>query len=192
MMRALKRWVAAALIACIALTAHASACTSILIQQPESGSVQVQMAFRSTTDAISKMRIRINNISDADVTIEWGSCSLELPDGRGERILHTPVRHDRMEESHAKSGISPGTYIEEGIWPVNMIRFSFSSGQEYTPIGVPRSGGKLGLLIAWSDADGNHEGLWVWDVQRQSVDYTWLYMLVAVLTVGALMVGMVL
>ena len=89
--------------------------------------------------------------------------------------------------------VSGGTYTQQSIWPGSMGQFSFSSGRvEQTPITVPRSGGTLGLLVAWRDAGGDHQGLWVWEVQRQSVDYTWLYVLGVVLVLGVVMAAVVL
>lgn len=192
-MRAHNRWIPATLLACIVLTVPAKAITVAVIEQPGSSSIQVQAAFRSSPSTISEMRIRINSISDAGVAIHWDGCSLELPDGRSERIMHTPVPHDAIDDSQAETLVSPGTYTQQSIWPGSMSQFSFSSGRvEQAPITVPRSGGTLGLLLAWRDADGDHQGLWVWEVQRQPVDSTWLYVLGIVLVLGVVMAAVVL
>lgn len=175
MMRAHDRWIPAALLACIVLTLPATAITVAVIEQPKSSSIQVQPAFRSSPSAISAMRIRINNITDAGVAIHWDDCSPKLPDGSSEQVMHTPVPHSSIEDAQAETLVSPGTYTQQSSWPGSMSQFSFSLGRvEQTPITVPRSGGTLGLLAAWRDAGGDHQGLWVWEVQRQSVDYTWL------------------
>lgn len=181
-----------AAVACCAMPVEGLGITSHWKKEPGSASLQIEAVFSGGKRTINGMELTIRNTGDSAATIDWDACSLTLPSGRTERIVHTGVMYLLAAMPQASITIPSDGYIMESIWPADLAtwRRPFLWGLVGEPmwvkegISVPNPGGTLGLFLTWSDSTGKHDGMWMWTIQREPPSYLWLYILGGLLALG--------
>jgi len=176
-------------LALLAMSISSSAATSVQIQSPNSSPIQVEATFSGKRKEISGIQLRIRNTSTASVTIQWDACSLVLPNGRTERIVRAGILYITSALPQATTTIPPGGFIEESVWPATMTRYTRKRWDQ-DAIVVPTIASTLGLFLTWNDSSGRGEGMWLWSIQREPYNFTWLYVLGALFILGSLSEGL--
>jgi hypothetical protein len=191
-----------AAVTCCAISVESSGVTSHWQKKPGSVSLQVEATFSGSKSAIQGMQVTVRNIGASAVAIDWDACSLTLPSGRTERIIHTGVMYLIAAMPQASTTIPPSGYITETIWPANLAtwRKPYLWGLLGEPtwvqerISVPNPTGVLGLFLTWSDSAGKHDGMWTWTIQQEPRSrwspaswslMTWICVIVGLLVLGA-------
>ena len=163
-------------VVCCALSVETLGITTSWKQKPASSSLEVGAVFSGGTRTVTGMQITVVNAGDSAVTIDWDACSLTMPSGRTERIIHTGVRYLNSAMPQASTTIPPNGYISESIWPSTYTtwRKPLFWGLLGDPtwvrerISLPASVGTLGLFLTWSDNAGRHDGTWTWTIQEDA------------------------
>ncbi len=120
-------------------------------------------------EGVTEISLGIRNDGSDQIMIAWDRCSLILPGGRSERIIHTGVKYAEKEMPQSPTPIPPNAYIAETIWPSSRVEWSGAHWRR-DPILV-RPDDMIALYLVWQDSRREHQGRWAWVAPASVADF---------------------